>query len=194
MGHGITKAELVQGNEENQQEVAIVGGGCFWCVEAVYKEMKGIHSLVSGYCGGFVKNPGYKEICTGRTGHAEVLKISYDPLLVSYQQILEVFWVVHDPTTLNRQGNDIGTQYRSAIYYLDDAQKELAEKSKAAAETSDLWSDPIVTEITELDIFYPAEDYHQDYFGKNPSDGYCLFVAKPKVEKFKAYFAALVKA
>jgi peptide-methionine (S)-S-oxide reductase len=164
---------------------ATFGGGCFWCMEAVYKVMDGVQSVVSGYAGGHTKNPTYKEVCTGETGHAEVTQITYDPAKVSYEKLLEIFWAAHDPTTLNKQGNDVGTQYRSVIFYSDEAQREAAVKSKAALATSGAFKTPIVTEIKPLTNFYPAEDYHQDYYKKNPNQPYCYFVIRPKLEKLE---------
>jgi peptide-methionine (S)-S-oxide reductase len=179
--------------ENGEFEVATLGGGCFWCVEAVYQRLKGVQSVASGYSGGKIANPSYREICTGRTGHAEVAQITFDPKVISYAEILEVFWRVHDPTTLNRQGNDIGTQYRSVIFYHDEKQKETAIKSKKSVEESGLWSDPIVTEISALTKFYKAEDYHQNYFNDNRQQPYCVYVVDPKVEKFKKEFKDKVK-
>lgn len=173
--------------------VATFGAGCFWCVEAVFQQMEGVESVVSGYAGGHVPNPTYKEVCNGTTGHAEVAQITYDPAQVSYEELLEVFWRTHDPTTLNRQGNDVGTQYRSAIFYHDEHQKAIAETSKAAAEESGLWDDPIVTEITELNNYYLAEDYHQNYYNLNPNQPYCVFVISPKVAKFRKLFKEKLK-
>jgi peptide-methionine (S)-S-oxide reductase len=166
-----------------KMETLVLGGGCFWCTEGAYEIVPGVKSVVSGYSGGSVKNPSYKQITTGKTGHAEVIRIEYDPAQVSLERLLELFWVVHDPTTLNAQGNDIGPQYRSVIFYANDAQKIAAEKSKQAAQSK--FSDPIVTEITPLGAFYEAEDYHQDYFRKNPHAGYCQYVVKAKVDKMK---------
>lgn len=173
---------------------ATFGNGCFWCTEAVFQQLEGVTAAVSGYAGGHVKNPSYEEVCTGSTGHAEVLQITYDPEVISYQELLEVFWRTHDPTTLNRQGNDVGTQYRSVIFYHDEAQKAAAEASKAAAEESGLWADPIVTEIVPLHHYYPAEDYHQNYFRTHPGQPYCQFVVGPKVGKFRQAFAQKLKA
>jgi peptide-methionine (S)-S-oxide reductase len=163
------------------KEVATLGGGCFWCVEAVYIRIPGILSVVSGYAGGKTKSPTYKDICTGTTGHAEVIQITYDNSMISYSQVLDIFWHVHDPTTLNRQGNDIGTQYRSVIFYHDEAQKDLAIKSKE--ESAYMFKSPIMTEISPLPEFYSAEDYHQDYFTKNPTNSYCNYVILPKLDK-----------
>ena len=165
----------------NHLEKATFGAGCFWCVEAVFERQEGVVSVVSGYAGGKRPNPTYEQVCSGATGHAEVAQITFDPSKISYERLLEVFWQAHDPTTLNRQGNDIGDQYRSVIFYHDETQKALAEKSKKAAQKN--FSDPIVTEISPLTQFYPAENYHQDYYRNNASAPYCRFVIKPKLEK-----------
>ena len=164
---------------------AILGGGCFWCLEAVYTRLDGIKSVVSGYTGGSLENPTYEQICTGETSHAEVVKINYDLNKISFENLLEWFWRCHDPTTLNRQGNDIGTQYRSVIYYKNENQKSIAQKSKKDADSSGIFEDPIVTGIHPLEIFYPAEDYHHDYYKKNPDAGYCNYIIRPKLEKLK---------
>ena len=164
-------------------ETATLGGGCFWCTEAIYQMIPGVKSVASGYAGGTKENPTYKEVCTGTTGHAEVIQVVYDPKVVSYDKILETFWDAHDPTTLNRQGNDAGTQYRSVIFYNNDAQKAAAEKSKAAAQKH--FDKPIVTQIVPLTKFYKAEDYHQDYYRNNSNQGYCRAIIRPKVEKFE---------
>jgi peptide-methionine (S)-S-oxide reductase len=166
-----------------KNELATVGGGCFWCTEAVLERVPGVKSVISGYAGGKSANPTYEEVCSGQSGHAEVIQIEFDPAVVSYEKILAVFFDAHDPTTLNRQGADEGTQYRSVIYYHNEAQREAAEKAKAAAQTE--WNDPIVTEIAPLPKFYVAERYHQDYFAKNPNQGYCSFVIKPKISKLE---------
>jgi peptide-methionine (S)-S-oxide reductase len=168
---------------ETKTETLVLGGGCFWCTEGAYQLVPGVKAVVSGYTGGRTKNPTYKEICTGTTGHAEVIRIEYDPAEVTLERLLQLFWVVHDPTTLNRQGNDEGTQYRSVIYYVDDGQRAAAERAKETAQAK--FSDPIVTEIAPLGVFYEAEDYHQDYFRKNPNEGYCRYVVKSKVDKMK---------
>ena len=168
-----------------QTETATLGGGCFWCVEAVYQRVEGVLSVKPGYAGGHVKNPTYKEICTGQTGHAEVAQIEFDPAQVTYEQILNVFWQAHDPTTLNRQGNDTGPQYRSVIFYHSDKQKQVAEKSKNGADESNYWSDPIVTQITLLDNYSDAEDNHHNYYNDNPNQPYCVFVIKPKLDKLE---------
>ncbi len=178
---------------ESEKATATFGGGCFWCVEAVFENMKGVESVISGYAGGRYPNPNYKQVCTGRTGHAEVCQIHYDSRVVSYEELLEVFWKTHDPTTLNRQGADEGTQYRSVIFYHDEKQKELAEKYKTKLDGSGAFNNKIVTEISKLPEFFEAEDYHQDYYAKNPGQGYCAAVVRPKVEKFKAVFADKVK-
>ncbi len=164
-------------------ELATVGGGCFWCTEAVLERLSGVKKVVSGYAGGRDANPTYEEVCTGTTGHAEVIQVEFDPAVISYDKILEVFFEAHDPTTLNRQGADEGTQYRSVIFYHNEAQQKAAARAKIAAQA--LWPDPIVTEVSPLTRFYPAEGYHQDYFRKNPNQGYCTFVIKPKVKKLE---------
>jgi len=169
----------------NQTELATLGGGCFWCVEAVYQRVDGVLSVKPGYAGGHVDNPGYKEVCSGKTGHAEVAKIEFDPDQISYQQILNVFWQAHDPTTLNKQGADVGTQYRSVIFYHSEEQKALAEKSKESANESNYWSDPIVTQITLLDNYSDAEDNHDNYYQDNPYQPYCQYVIKPKLDKLE---------
>ncbi len=171
----------------NAINTATLGAGCFWCVEAIFQELKGVHKVVSGYAGGHVENPSYEQVCSGETGHAEVVQITFDPDMISYHDLLEVFWHTHDPTTLNRQGNDVGTQYRSVIFYHDEEQKRLAEASKAAAQR--LFDDPIVTEIAPLTTFYAAEGYHQNFYRRNPSQPYCRFVIDPKVQKFKKAYA-----
>ncbi|WP_345985782.1 peptide-methionine (S)-S-oxide reductase MsrA [Sulfurimonas sp. HSL-1656] len=168
------------------KEVALLGGGCFWCIEAVYRRVKGVSSAVSGYAGGQMDNPDYRSVCSGTTGHAEVVEVTFDPDVISFGEILDIFWVIHDPTTLNRQGADMGTQYRSVIYYHDDAQK--AEAEEAIAEAQESFSDPIVTELSPAPTFYPAEVYHQNYFNLNPEQGYCQAVIAPKVQKFMRTF------
>tara|TARA_B100001094_G_C17733841_1_gene577917 strand:- start:4 stop:534 length:531 start_codon:yes stop_codon:yes gene_type:complete len=168
-----------------QTETATLGGGCFWCVEAVYQRLKGIESVKPGYAGGQVKNPTYREICTGKTGHAEVANIIFDKNIITFKQILNVFWQSHDPTTLNRQGNDVGTQYRSVIFYHNNEQKEIAEESKEYTDKSDYWENPIVTEITMLNNYSDAEDYHDNYYDNNPNQPYCLFVIRPKLNKLQ---------
>lgn len=163
--------------------IATLGGGCFWCVEAVYQRIDGVISVIPGYAGGKTKTTTYKEICTGKTGHAEVAKIEFDKKIISYNQILNIFWQAHDPTTLNRQGNDIGTQYRSVIYYHNDEQKKIATESKIEADNSGYWKDKIVTEISEIYNYSDAEDYHNNYYDNNPNQPYCVFVIKPKLDK-----------
>jgi peptide-methionine (S)-S-oxide reductase len=170
-------------------ELATLAAGCFWCVEAVFQGLKGVTSVVSGYSGGTVKKPTYEQVCTGTTGHAEVCQIKFDPDVISYEELLEVFFEIHDPTTLNRQGNDTGTQYRSVIFYHNEEQRAIAERVKARYDKSGKWKKPIVTEITKFIEFYPAEDYHQDYFKRNPNQAYCRFVIRPKVDKFEKTFA-----
>jgi peptide-methionine (S)-S-oxide reductase len=167
-------------------ETAVLGGGCFWCVEAVFERIPGVTSVVSGYAGGTLPHPTYEQVCSGTTGHAEVVQITFDPALVTYEHLLDIFWKAHDPTTMNRQGADHGTQYRSIILYQNDHQRAIAEKSKAAEQASGAYDDPIVTEIVKLQAFYPAEDYHQDYFAKNPNAPYCSIVIKPKLKKVPA--------
>lgn len=172
----------------DQLEVATLGGGCFWCIEAVFQELQGVKSVVSGYAGGSVLNPTYQQVCSGMTGHAEVTQITFDPTVLPFADLLYVFWRVHDPTTLNRQGADVGTQYRSAILYHNEEQHAIAERSKAETDASGLWRDPIVTEIAPMTEFYPAETYHQNYYRDNPYQGYCRVVIDPKVRKFRKEF------
>jgi peptide-methionine (S)-S-oxide reductase len=173
-------------------ETATLGGGCFWCLEAVYQELKGVQQVESGYTGGQVPNPTYEQVCEGTTGHAEVVKVSFDPEVVGYREILEIFFTIHDPTTPNRQGNDVGTQYRSAIYYHSPEQQETAKH--VMAEMANVWDAPIVTELSPADIYYKAEDYHQNYFRQHPLQGYCAFVVAPKVAKFRKMFAEKINA
>lgn len=176
-----------------KMEKATLGGGCFWCTEAVYLELKGVVDVKPGYSGGHVKNPGYKEVCSGTTGHAEAVQITFDPEQISFSEILEVFFMTHDPTTLNRQGNDVGTQYRSAIFYHNAAQKETAEKVIQLFGQEAVYDRPIVTEITAFDAFYEAEDYHQNYYERNQSQGYCQYIIAPKLEKFRKIFKDQLK-
>ena len=171
---------------------AYFGGGCFWCVEAVFQRLKGVDQVVSGFTGGKIKNPTYREVCSGLTGHNEVIEISYDESLISFTDLLYVFFSTHDPTTLNRQGNDVGTQYRSGIYFTDEAQKLESERF-IKEEASKIWDDSIVTEVVEFDEFYPAEDYHQNYYNENGNQGYCRIIIEPKVIKFKENFKHLLK-
>jgi len=170
-----------------------LGGGCFWCMEAVFDEMKGVQSATSGYMGGTTKNPTYKEVCTGTTGHAEVVQICYDTIAVSLEELLEVFFTIHDPTTLNKQGADVGTQYRSAVFFHNSAQKEIAEGIIKALDKEDIYGAPIVTELMAASEFYKAEEYHQDYYVNNPNQAYCSIVIRPKVEKFKKIFQSKIK-
>ncbi len=172
---------------------AVFGGGCFWCTEAVFAELKGVISVMPGYAGGTTKNPTYEEVCSGRSGHAEVTRVEYDPSEIAYKDLLTVFFATHDPTTLNRQGNDVGTQYRSAVFYTTPAQKEEAEKYIKEIERSDPGGKPVVTEVTPLDTFYPAEDYHREYYKKNASAPYCRVIIEPKVQKLQEKFAELLK-
>lgn len=174
-------------------DTAVFGAGCFWCVEAVFTELKGVVSVMPGYAGGHTPDPDYKAVCTGTTGHAEVAQVVYDPSVITFDELLEVFWQTHDPTTLNRQGHDVGTQYRSAIFYTSEAQRATAERYKAALDSSGAFEKPIVTEITRLDRFFPAENYHRDYYANNPEQGYCQLVIRPKVEKFRQVFAGKLK-
>ncbi|GIX42356.1 MAG: peptide methionine sulfoxide reductase MsrA [Leptospiraceae bacterium] len=169
-----------------KRELATLGGGCFWCLDAIYRNIPGIINVICGYAGGHKKNPTYQEVCTGNTGHAEVVQITYDPSIISYKEILEIFWKIHDPTTLNRQGADIGTQYRSIILYHDEKQKEIAQQSKL--EHQKFFKNPIVTEIVPLKEFYPAEEYHQNFYNKNPNYPYCVYVIEPKLQKIKDFY------
>lgn len=177
----------------NQYDSATFGAGCFWCIEAIYQSIKGVVFVESGYAGGHVSNPTYKEVCSGLTGHVEVARIWFDPKVITYEQLLQVFWHVHDPTTLNRQGNDIGEQYRSVVFYHSEVQKAIAEKSLAETDSSGLWANPIVTSIEPSTSYFAAEDYHQNYYNNNPNQGYCSVVVAPKVRKFKKEFSHLLK-
>ena len=176
-----------------QKEVATLGGGCFWCLEAVFDELKGVAEAESGYAGGAVANPTYRQVCSGTTGHAEVVRITFDPTIVSFREILEVFFTIHDPTTLNRQGADIGTQYRSVIFYHSPEQKATAEQVIAALNAEQIWNGPIVTEVAPAPEYYPAEDYHQEYFQQNGEQPYCRAVVAPKVTKFRKQFLEKLK-
>lgn len=190
----ILSFNLLAMQEKEKLESITLGAGCFWCVEAVYQELQGVVQVESGYMGGSTKNPTYKEVCTGNTGHAEVVRVTYNPAIIGLKQILEVFFQVHDPTTLNRQGNDVGTQYRSVIFYDSNEQKELALEVKRALTIARIWPDPIVTEISPLSEFYLAENYHQDYYSLNSDKNpYCSFVITPKMEKFRKTFKELLK-
>ena len=177
----------------NELDTATFANGCFWCTEAIFQDLEGVIKVTSGYSGGITKNPDYRQVCTGETGHAECLQIIYDPKKISFEELLEVFWKTHDPTTLNRQGNDVGTQYRSAIFYHNENQKLLAEKYKKELNGSGAYSDSVVTEITQFHIFYPAENYHQQYFNLHGSEPYCNYVIQPKVEKFRKVFKDKLK-
>jgi len=174
-------------------QTAVFAGGCFWCLEAVFQRVNGVKSVESGYMGGHVKNPAYREVCSGTTGHAEAVRITFDPTEVSYEDLLDVFFAIHDSTTLNQQGNDIGTQYRSAIFYVDEEQRRLAEKAIAELEDAHVWPDPVVTALEPAGPFYKAEPYHQDYFANNPSQPYCQFIVAPKVRKFLKTFPEKAK-
>lgn len=174
-------------------EVTTLAGGCFWCLEAVYDELKGVEDVVSGYSGGNVANPSYERVCTGDTGHAEAVQVTFDPQIVSYRQLLEVFFTIHDPTSLNRQGADVGTQYRSVIFYHNAEQKAIAEQVMSELEAQKLWKKPIVTELVPFESFYPAEEYHQEYFKRNPYQGYCMVVIAPKVAKFRHKYMESLK-
>jgi len=188
-----TQEEMVSEPPSASTALATFGGGCFWCTEAVFQELDGVLSVESGYSGGTTKDPSYKEVCTGTTGHAEAVQVRYDPSKVTYAQILEVFFKTHDPTTLDRQGADVGTQYRSVIFTHTDEQKAVAEAVKRDLDASGAYDAPIVTQIVPFETFYPAEDYHQDFFANNPNQGYCRAVIQPKLEKFRKVFADRLK-
>ena len=175
-------------------ETATLGGGCFWCLEAVFEQLRGVEKVESGYAGGRTPDPTYHQVCTGATGHAEVVQVTFDPAVVSFAEVLDVFFATHDPTTLNRQGADVGTQYRSVIFYHGPAQKETAERKIAELNAAGVWGSPLVTEVAPLERFYRAEDYHQEYFRTNPGQGYCQAVVAPKVAKFRKQFTAKLKA
>jgi peptide-methionine (S)-S-oxide reductase len=179
--------------ETSGKDTATLGGGCFWCLEAVFENLRGVERVVSGYAGGHAANPSYQQVCTGATGHAEVVQITFDPSVISYREVLEVFFGIHDPTTLNRQGADVGTQYRSAIFYHSPEQRRVAEQTLAELNASGVWDRPLVTDVVALEEFYPAEGYHQGYFRNNPGQGYCQAVVSPKVAKFRKHFAAKLK-
>jgi peptide-methionine (S)-S-oxide reductase len=184
---------MLQTTDARNTETATLGGGCFWCTEAIFKALKGVKTVESGYSGGKLKNPTYREICSGLTGHAEVIQLTFDPTVISFRELLEVFWETHDPTTLNRQGADVGTQYRSVVFYHTPQQKEEAEKYKAELNKEDVFGKPVVTEITAFHEFYRAENYHQDYFTNNSTQGYCQMVIVPKLLKFKKIFKDKLK-
>ena len=193
----LTRTEAKTSQKENQMqnktEIATLGGGCFWCIEAIYNRVRGVIKVTSGYSGGDVKNPTYEQVSTGTTGHAESVQIEFDPSIISYNEILDIFWQIHDPTQLNRQGNDIGPQYRSVIFYHNERQKEIALESKAELEKEKIFDKPIVTEITAFKQFYPAESYHKDYYDRNSSEPYCQLVITPKLQKFKKHFSDYLK-
>jgi peptide-methionine (S)-S-oxide reductase len=180
-------------DKQNPLEVATLGGGCFWCLEAVYVELRGVEKVVSGYAGGHVKNPTYREVCSGSTGHAEVVQVTFDPAVISYRDILRVFFTIHDPTTLNRQGADVGSQYRSIILYHDERQKQTAIEVMNEIAAQRIWPNPLVTELSPLNAFHPAEEYHQNYFARNPMQPYCQVVIAPKVAKFRKHYFQQLK-
>ena len=186
-------SELTQSHPQQGKELATLGGGCFWCLEAVYNELKGVEQVVSGYAGGAVPNPSYEEVCEETTGHAEVVQLTFDPREISFKEILQVFFIIHDPTTLNRQGADTGTQYRSAIFSHSQEQKVIAEETIRELTAARVWDAPIVTEVTSLEAFYPAEDYHQDYFQQNMFQPYCQYIIVPKVVKLRKMFIEKLK-
>jgi peptide-methionine (S)-S-oxide reductase len=186
-------SEALNGTARSGTQVATLGGGCFWCLEAVFNDLRGVTRVVSGYTGGQLPNPSYYQVCTGRTGHAEVIRIEFDPRVVSYKELLQVFFTIHDPTTLNRQGADVGTQYRSAIFYHSPEQAAAARQVMQELAAEHVWPDPIVTEVVPLQEFYPAEDYHQEYFAQNPQEPYCRAVVAPKVAKFRKQYLARLK-
>ncbi len=177
----------------NGNEIATLGGGCFWCLDPIYAELVGVEKVEVGYSGGEVKNPSYELICTGTTGHAEVVQVTFDPKIITFEEILKIFFTIHDPTTLNRQGADVGTQYRSVIFYHDETQKETAERVIQEISREEIWHDPIVTQVLPFDVYYVAEDYHQDYFKNNPNQGYCRVVIAPKVAKFRKTYLEKLK-
>lgn len=189
MAEGNGKDNLAQSG----MEVATLAGGCFWCTEAVFDDLKGVQSVESGYTGGSATNPSYSQVCTGTTGHAEAVNITFDPQVVSFKDLLQIFFTVHDPTTMNRQGADVGTQYRSAIFYHDEEQKKVAQQVIKEVESAKIWDAPIVTEVTPFKTFYRAEDYHQEYFAQNPDQPYCRMVIAPKVTKFRQHYQEKLK-
>ena len=180
--------------DTGRRDTAVLGAGCFWCVEAAFMQLNGVYSAKSGYCGGSIKNPSYKEVCQGSTGHAEVVQIIFNPDIITYAQLLEVFFSLHDPTQLNRQGNDIGTQYRSVIFYNDDMQKDIAQKAILAANEVPEWKEKVVTALDPMSPFYPAEEYHDNYYNLNKDQSYCTIVIRPKMDKFQKKFHSLLKA
>ncbi len=179
--------------QTNQVDIATLAGGCFWCIEVIFDELRGVRDVVSGYMGGKNPNPTYREVCGGNTGHAEVIQVQFDPNVVSFRDILDVFFTIHDPTTLNRQGNDAGTQYRSAIFYHSPEQQRIANETIAEFNRERIWDRPIVTEVSAAQTFYPAEDYHQEYYVNNPAQGYCQIIIAPKVAKFRSQFLSKLK-
>lgn len=193
MDSGQTESDQNNQKSLSKTQTITLGAGCFWCVEAIFDQLKGVLNVKSGYSGGSIKNPGYREICTGRTGHAEVCQLTFDPKVITLEKILEVFFQTHDPTTLNRQGADVGTQYRSAIFYHTEEQNIIAQSIKSKLDKAEVWADPIVTEISPIKNFYAAEEYHQEYFDNNGNAPYCRAVIQPKVEKFKKVFKELLK-
>lgn len=192
-GYTVVAQNTKSKSMNDELQTATLGSGCFWCTEAFFLNLKGVESVVSGYSGGKVKNPTYREVCTGLTGHAEVVQVKFNPKIITYSEILEIFWNTHDPTTLNRQGNDEGPQYRSVVFYHNEQQKEIAQQYKDQLTKSGVFKNSIVTEITPFSVFYPAEDYHQNYFALNPNQGYCQYVIRPKVEKFNKQYATKLK-
>lgn len=180
-------------NMNNELAIATFGNGCFWCTEAIFQQLKGVESVYPGYTGGSIKNPSYREVCTGTTGHAEAIQIKYDPSVISYRELLDIFFYTHDPTTLNRQGNDLGTQYRSAIFYHNDDQKAAAEEIISQLTAEKVYDDPIVTEVAAMDVFYMAEDYHKNYYQNNKNQGYCRAVINPKLDKFMKKYGSKTK-
>lgn len=180
-------------NQTPTKEIITLGGGCFWCIEAIFEQLKGVESAVSGYSGGKVPNPSYEAVCSGRTGHAEVVEITFDPKVISLRDLLQIFFTLHDPTTLNRQGNDVGTQYRSAVFYRDEEQKKVAEEVIKEFEANKVWSGKIVTEVVPFKEFYKAEAYHQDYYEQNPNQGYCRVIIAPKIAKLRKQFLDKLK-
>lgn len=181
-------------SQADQFEVATLGGGCFWCLEPVFDDLRGVVSVESGYAGGNVAHPSYAQVCSGRTGHAEVIQVTFDPRLISYRDLLRIFFAIHDPTTLNRQGNDVGTQYRSVIFYHDAGQKAIAEEVMTSLRDESLYSAPIVTQLEPYGEFYPAEDYHQEYFANNPNQPYCNYIIAPKVAKFRKQYSDMLRS
>jgi peptide-methionine (S)-S-oxide reductase len=190
---GETYVNQIMENKDRKYETVTLGAGCFWCVEAIFERLEGVMEVTSGYSGGRISNPTYREVTSGRTGHAEVIQVTYDPDILPFGRLLEIFFMTHDPTTLNRQGADVGTQYRSAIFYHTDQQKRTAEEVKAMLEKENIWPDPVVTEITPYTAFYKAEDYHQEYYRNNPGQGYCRMVIAPKMEKFEKLFRDYIR-